>query len=272
MRTQLCILRSFPEYDKPRLVLAHVINSAMVGLFLVFFFAGCTQTIVYDSNLPPTPLMKQAGEIYIAPSYGTNGVNVNAAAAFLGQFEVAGSMLYNESGSDRLNIHDVLMDRLYQDSHIFRYYEFMGGAFFPFEEHMVFELFFGTGQGTAEDYTYSHEIWEGKDATILKTESGSFKKIFAQLNIGKRTKTSKSGFALRCSYIDFNQYQKAHSKRGIVSTGTPSGILWEPTFFAEIGGDNVRLAGEIVYPFEPHELEFGVKSFVISVGLVVSIL
>ena len=240
------------------------------SISVLSFFSGCAQTVVYDSSLPPAPLMKQAGEFYIAPSYGGNGVNVNAAVAFFGQFEFTGSILYNESAGDRIAMKDIDAQKQYGDAHMARYYEFAGGIYFPFQEDMVTELFFGTGKGSANDYDYTKEYWDGNNINIMRTESGSYNKIFAQLNIGGHKKYSKSGLALRCSYIDFTDYHKAHSKRGIQSTGNPSGLLWEPSFFVEFGGENIRLLSQIVYPYSPHDIGFGIRNFIFTVGVAIN--
>jgi hypothetical protein len=240
-------------------------------LGLLFFFApGCTKTVVYDSPIPPTPLMQEPGKLTVSPYYGTNGVNVNAAYSLPGQFVVTAGMLYNNTGGDRADPYSLSDSKLYNDAHLFRSYEFAIGPFFSFEDDAVCELLVGKGHGSGEDYVYSDEFWNWHQTKILKKETGNFDKIFAQINFGRHTAKSKSGVAIRCSYINYRNYELVHTMRGVESTDIPSGLIWEPMVFGEFGSDHVKFSINVVYPIAPATIEFGYRRFILAAGLVFS--
>lgn len=243
---------------------------AFLGLVLPIL-SGCTTTVVYDSALPPAPLMNRTGQLVAKATYGSTGGNFNVAYALPGQFIVSGSMQYNESTGDHADPRNQSASTSYSDAHLFRSYEICGGPYFNLEENVVIEFLFGKGHGSGEDYVYTREYWDWHDINILHRETGNFDKLFAQINMGKNTGTSKAGIAVRCSYLNYRDYQKYHSQRGYENVPIPSGVIWEPMAFGEVGTERVKFSINVLYPIVPSTLGIGYRQFIFAAGMEVSL-
>lgn len=244
-----------------------LIRPLLSALIFTLLFTGCSKTIVYDSNILPVPLANHAGKLTVHSAYGNSGASVNASFSLPGQFVINGGLQYNASSGDHQDPFHMPTDGYFNDAHMFRDFEFSAGPYFDLDDDVVLEIFIGKGHGSGEDYVYTNEFWNWKSTEILQRETGSFDKIFGQLNIGRHTEKSRTGFAIRCSYIDFRDYELVHSQRGIEKSGMPSGLIWEPMVFAEVGTKRVKFTVNMLYPIAPSTLEFGFRNFVIAAGL-----
>lgn len=222
---------------------------------------GCVTTKVYDHILPPTNLTRETDKIYFSGAYGTNGFSVTTGGTILPPLQAAAAFLTNRIKGDTKLIESVTILDKYKNSYFSEVYEFMLGTYFPLEQNAVLEIFVGTGKGRGEDFSFSSEMWNFKSKIILRSSKGDYRKLFAQLNIGARTKSFVYGMAFRANKINFSHYEQTHSERGMEFKGEPEANIWEATIFGRLGGEVFKAGFSATYAYSYETLKFQYNSF-----------
>lgn len=229
----------------------------LIGLALLL--QGCRAALLYTSNNIPIPLLKEQKETQIAGEYGMNGTNFNLVASPFENVAISLSGIYNKTTKK-----SQVSENGYEDKTSHNYSEGAIGYYQQQNEKYITELYIGYGRGNGSDMNYEQYIFENKVHSNLSF--GKFEKYFFQANYGSRDKNFAVGFALRFSYLNFYQLVKVND--GVIKYPSKREALFiEPAIFGRVGGENIQLEVQVLFPYAQKDIDFDYKGFIISTGL-----
>ncbi len=245
----------------------------MIVLSLLFL-NGCRSALLYTTNNIPVPLIQNQGETQISGQYGTNGKSFNLVSSPLENISVSIAGNY-----DNVSVNSNIPDKNLEDTNTHNYTEVAVGYYDDLSESILGEAFAGYGLGDAKDEYYERHqtggIFSSKYNYSLDRAFGKYEKYFLQANLGKKNGVYTTGFAIRVSYVNFFEIIKYHDV-GInfpLNEGVPtfpsktSAVFFEPTIFAKIGGKNLQLEVEVMFPYTQKDIDFDYKGYLIATGL-----
>jgi hypothetical protein len=246
------------------------ISSHMMRLWRTIFLFACIAlpfgacTPIYIPTAPPTPLPRGPGDLHIAASVGTHGVDASVAVTVDSQIVVVGS------GSRRGGRNE--FDHLRHD-----YAELLAGWYSPYPDGSVLLLAGGgAGRASASCADYPGYSWIGCDNMI---RSGDFTRYIIQANVGFRINDSlapgpssrpaerprsifgvpfryrqETGFAWRIVLLRFDHLEERTylfdtvartPVAGAATTRAATGLFIEPTIFTRWIGSTFGMEGQI---------------------------
>ncbi|MCK9211425.1 MAG: hypothetical protein M0P61_11365 [Ignavibacteriaceae bacterium] len=231
----------------------------IIGILSVVILQGCGSELLYTTNNIPIPLVQKQGETQISGQYGTNGKSFNLVSSPLEHISLSIAGNY-----DKVTINSNDFDTKKEDKNSHNYTEVAIGYFDNVSESIVGEAFVGYGRGDGMDQYYQRQ--EFSSIVHNNFGYGKYDKYFVQANLGNKNNAITTGFAIRLSYVDFLELMKTSD--GV--TTFPSGkeaLFFEPALFGKIGGKNLQLEVEVMFPYTQKGIDFDYRNFVISTGL-----
>ncbi|MCK9425826.1 MAG: hypothetical protein M0Q21_07310 [Ignavibacteriaceae bacterium] len=220
---------------------------------------GCRSALLYTTNSIPVPLIQNQGETQISGQYGTNGKSFNLVSSPLKNISVSIAGNY-----DNVTKKSEISEKDLEDKNSHKYTEVAVGYSDFLSETFIGETFAGYGRGEAKDQYFEQYAFSSKIHENLA--EGKYEKYFIQGNLGQRKSDFATGFALRLSYVSFFELMKI--KDGVNSfPSSKEFLIFEPAIFAKIGGKNLKLEVEVIFPYTAKDIDFDYQSLVISAGL-----
>lgn len=243
-------------------------------LTVIVLFHGCRSALLYTTNNIPIPLVKKQGETQISGQYGTNGKSFNLVSSPLKNISVSIAGNY-----DNVTVNSDIEDKNLEDKNTHNYTEVAIGYYDDLSESIMGEAFVGYGLGDAnDDYYEQHQtggIFSSKYSITRDRAFGKYAKYFLQANLGKKNEVFTTGFAIRVSYVNFFEMTKFHDEGANLplNEGSPTfpskraAVFFEPAIFAKIGGKNLQLEVEVMFPYTQKDIDFDYKGYLIATGL-----
>jgi len=243
-------------------------------LSVIVLFHGCRSALLYTTNNIPIPLVKKQGETQISGQYGTNGKSFNLVSSPLKNISVSIAGNY-----DNVTVNSNIEDKNLEDKNTHNYTEVAIGYYDDLSESIMGEAFVGYGLGDAnDDYYEQHQtggIFSSKYSITRDRAFGKYAKYFLQANLGKKNEVFTTGFAIRVSYVNFFEMTKFHDEGANLplNEGSPTfpskraAVFFEPAIFAKIGGKNLQLEVEVMFPYTQKDIDFDYKGYLIATGL-----
>lgn len=246
----------------------------IVVLSVIVLFHGCRSALLYTTNNIPIPLVKTQGETQISGQFGTNGKSFNLVSSPLKNISVSIAGNY-----DNVTVNSDIPDKNLENKNMHNYTEIAVGYYDDIAESIMGEAFLGYGQGDAkDDYYERHQtggLFSSKYSFTRDRASGKYDKYFLQANLAKKNEVFTTGFAIRVSYVNFFELTKYHDvganfplTEGVQTFPSKRGaVFFEPAIFAKIGGKNVQLEVELMFPYTQKDIDFDYKGYLIATGL-----
>ena len=186
-------------------------------LLIISFFFSCTSFIYYP-NGANTPLFKEKGETQLALGIKSLGGDFRSAHALNNWFAV----------QVNANLLDVLGTEL-GVAHNSGQYSCEGAAGFykPIFERFIFEEYIGSGLGTT--------FFRNTETGYLRTTN--YHKIYAQLDIGFRSKYFNIGLAVREAFV--NAYRTKVNRS--ITGDRYIDAFFEPILFLALGPEKFKI-------------------------------
>ena len=196
---------------------------------MLHIFTACAP--VYVANNVNTPQFSEGGEIIVGGNYGTNGAEIQLAAAVTDHIALMGNGSFaSRSEDDEIHKHNFLEAGL--------------GWFTSFRESGRFDLFAGYGGGNAEYKGNGAHIFSSGNLVKI---SGDYDRIFFQTSIGAVYKGKRErkpditfGLAIRYTIVRFENFFNSEDIHL-----TAENTFIEPVFFASIGKKMLHLKTQI---------------------------
>lgn len=228
-------------------------------VLILLLVTGCRSALLYTTNNIPVPLVQKQGETQISGQYGTNGKSFNLVASPLKNISISIAGNY-----DNVSSKSEISDKALEDKKSHKYTEVAVGYSDFVSETFIGEAFAGYGRGGSKDQYFEQYAFSSKIHENLA--EGRYEKYFIQGNLGQRKSDFTTGFALRLSYLSFFELMKI--KDGVTSFPSVNEfMIFEPAIFAKIGGKNLKLEVEVMFPYTAKDIDFDYQSLVISAGL-----
>ncbi|MEA2077425.1 MAG: hypothetical protein U9O95_05345 [Candidatus Marinimicrobia bacterium] len=218
-------------------------KKTLLFIVVVFSFFSCTSFIYYP-NGANAPLLQEKNEIQVSAKIKGLGGDIQGAWAF------------SDHLATQLNINflDVFGTEMGVSHNSGQYYgDAAIGYYTSINPKIVLEAYLGTGHGTT--------FFRNTDTNILRTTD--YHKIYAQIDMGFRTKNFKIGLALREAFV--NAYR---TKIDNVITGDQYiDAFFEPVIFIAIGGEKYKVNAQIGFSDSQFSSINNYAPFIFSLGL-----
>ena len=225
----------------------------------IVFLNGCRSALLYTTNNIPVPLVQNQGETQISGQYGMNGKSFNLVSSPLKNISVSIAGNY-----DNVTEKSEISEKDLEDKNSHKYTEVAVGYSDFVSETYIGEAFAGYGRGESKDQYFEQYAFSSKIHENLA--EGKYEKYFIQGNLGQTKSNLTTGFALRLSYVSFFELMKI--KDGATSfPSVKEFMIFEPAIFAKIGGKNLKLEVEVMFPYTARDIDFDYQNLVISAGL-----
>jgi hypothetical protein len=213
-------------------------------LFVALALSACAP--IYVPNTLTAPLLAEQGDVFGGFSSGSSGNDFHVAAALTDE----AAIMANASIARKDSVND-------ESYHEHEFYEGAIGYFLSTDDVWRFETYAGYGEGTAE----AENSFDFAETSVHSYARGSYRRYFAQFNMGMAYDFVEAGFGGRFSYVDFYEVETD----GATYSQSETGMFVEPAIFLRFGLEPIKIQLQLVgsvgaAPFE-HE------TFVASAGV-----
>lgn len=212
-------------------------------LLIVPFFFSCTSFIYYP-NGANAPLFKEKGEMQLALGIKGLGGDIRSAYALSDYF----AMQINA------NFLDVFGTEFGVAHNSGQYYgEGAIGFYKPLSERFIFEGYLGTGLGTT--------FFRNTEIDYLRTTN--YHKIYAQLDVGFRSKYFNIGLAIREAFV--NAY--CTKINGVITGDQYVDTFFEPILFLALGSEKFKINAQAGFSDSQFSIINNYAPFIFGLGL-----
>lgn len=198
-----------------------------VNLLLLFVITGCRS--IYTPTTPNIPLFKDENEFQTEATIFFNGLNLKMAYTPVKHIAIQVNGQYSQE-----------FNQQNPDGQYHKYLEGAVGAYYCFNDDLVFEVYGGFGQGMS---IFGDGIISNEE--LLTRAKGHYEKYYAQFNIGSRQllRHGRIGACIRVGNVHYT-YTDANFK-WLVNT-TSDHYLIEPYAFINLNmGQRVAFVGNL---------------------------
>ncbi len=218
-------------------------KKALILLLIIPLFFSCTSFIYYP-NGANAPLFKEKGETQLALGVKDLGGDIRSAYALNNWFAVqVNANLLDVTGTEFGIAHN--SGQYYCEGAI--------GFYKPLSERFVFEGYLGSGLGTA----FSRKT----ETDYLRTTN--YHKVYAQLDIGFRSKYFNIGLAVREAFV--NAYRT--KVNGSITGDQYIDTFFEPILFLALGPEKFKINAQAGFSDSQFSAINNYAPFIFALGL-----
>ncbi|MBW6457644.1 MAG: hypothetical protein K0B52_00620 [FCB group bacterium] len=216
-------------------------------IFIVLLFCSCSSFIYYPTGVN-APLLKEKDELQIVATAGWNGVDIQSAYAITDKIGI-------QINFNRMKVEATELNVSYINGQT--YLEAAAGVYKPLSELFIAEGYGGAGMGRS----FSTHVGSSS------TRETDYYKIYAQGNIGLRSKFLTAGIAARQALI-----ATQHSVRDGIPIdderyGPAVDLFFEPEIFLALGVEKLKICARAGLSFHLLENIDNHYPFIVAMGL-----